>query len=102
MPTRPRFRLRTLLLWVAFVAVACAAIASANESTIYAILLAVLGIGILNFSASYGPKRAFWAGFTVGGLLLTKLRPLTAQERIGWQVSTCLAILLFATMAGYF
>ena len=42
MPPYPRFRLRTLLLWVAFVAVACAVIRHAGV-----FLLASVGIVIL-------------------------------------------------------
>ena len=39
MPTHPHFRLRTLLLWVAFVAVACAVTMHTNEVLIFALAI---------------------------------------------------------------
>ncbi len=72
-PPRPRFRLRTFLLAVAFIAVACAAMLQPGYWWVtllglVAVLLATTSAGLA--ICCQGARRAFWTGFALASWFL--------------------------------
>ena len=67
----PRFRLRTLLLWVAFVAVACWALVRPSPwlaALVSLVPALVLAWAVVAAVCTIGSRRVFWIAFAAFGL----------------------------------
>jgi hypothetical protein len=67
-----RFSIRQLLVWTAFVALACVALRSSTQiwiSGMHAAALGSLVVAILLAIYRSGPTRAYWVGFAICGWL---------------------------------
>ena len=72
----PRFSIRQLLVWTAFIGFACVSLRSPSESwiaTAFAVVLVILGATPMLVILRQGPERAYWMGFAVVGWLYLAL-----------------------------
>ena len=68
----PRFSIRQLLVWTAFIGFACVSLRSASETWVsiaFALALMIIGVMPMLVILRSGADRAYWMGFAVIGSL---------------------------------